>query len=112
MRVGSANVAQVISWLEMASIARSFRVRFGAANLHLQTCSVEECAEKSAEHAAAMVAMLHNQKMTSGEKETLIGLVLSSERGWSPPDRRTIVEALEKLARKIGAALRHGVRVY
>ena len=69
------------------SLARSFRVKFGAATLHLQTCSPDVREEKSAAQTKVLKDMLAGGKLSAGQKEELTAVVAATTDGWSLADR-------------------------
>jgi len=84
-------------------LSRDFRIKFGAASLHLQSnCDdAVQRAVQSSQHAAALTDLLANGgELTGAEKDELASLVLATTVGWMPIDRSTIMAALDAVAKR------------
>ena len=84
-------------------LSRDFRIKFGAASLHLQSNCDDDAkrAVQSSQHAAALTDLLANGgELTGPDKDELASLVLATTVGWMPIDRSTIMAALNAVAKR------------
>ena len=82
----------------MASVAQQFRVRFGAATLHLSVCEPDRRAAFSHEQAHALKALMKGgQPLKPQEQEALTAIVVGADdRGWEPADRASLLTSIEE----------------
>ena len=81
------------------SVARQFRVKFGAATLQLKCCEEDARSGKAVEHTAAIVEFLraNKGKATSSEQDSMVELItLGAEGVWPIACQAEIIGAVEE----------------
>ena len=85
-----------------STVEQQFRVRFGAASLHLRVCEPQRQAAMSAEQTRGLVELLKGGgRLTPWLHQQLTAIVVEpSAQGWVSSDRAALLECIDDLALK------------